>query len=120
MTTLEETEFYAKDLLSALTAVGLTATVDQTGGGTATFYVQNAPTEEPILIGPGSFAWGNPGNSVFTTEDLYIGEDSYDLNDELKDYDPEAVSPALDATMEEIALMTKVEYEKLNATKEEV
>lgn len=118
-TTLEETEFYAKDLVAALVVEGLIARVEQTGGGTATFYVQNAPTEEPILIGPGSFSWGNPGNSVFTTEELFIGEDSYDLNDELKDYDPECVSPTLDATLEEVAKMVKVEYDKLNAPKQE-
>jgi hypothetical protein len=115
MTTLEETEFYAKDLIAELVVVGLIARVEQTGGGTATIFVQNAPTEEPILIGPGSYNWGTAGNSVFTTEELYIGEDSYDLNDELKDYDPEAVSPAMDATVAEIAQMTKTEYDKLNS-----
>jgi len=120
MNTLEETEFYAKDLVAELVVVGLVAYVEQTGGGTATIRVQNAPTEEVILIGPGSYAWGTPGNSVFTTEELFIGEDSYDLNDELKDYDPEAVSPALDATTAEIALMVKAEYDKLNSAKEAV
>lgn len=118
-TTLEETEFYAKDLVAELVVIGLVAYVEQTGGGTATMRVQNTPTEEPVLIGPGSFSWGNPGNSVFTTEELFIGEDSYDLNDELKDYDPECVSPAMDATVEEIAQLVKAEYDKLNSAKKE-
>lgn len=120
MNSLHENEFYAKPLILELNRLGMTAIVEQTGGGTATLSVQNDASHERILAGPGSYDWNNAGISVFTTEEFCIGEDAYDNNDELKDYDPESVPANVGDSIEAIALIIKAEYDKLNSDKKEV
>lgn len=76
---IEGNEFYAKDLVEALAAEGVTSIIGQSGGGTATLYVRlDRQTEDGtdyFLIGPGSYNWTDPGTSILTTDDLSCGED---------------------------------------------
>ncbi len=89
---LEETQFYARELIDALKAVGFRdTTVEQTGGGTATIYARK-DTEEHLLGGPGWFNWLHPSESVFTTDELFVGETDYAPEGvEDKDWDPHTI-----------------------------
>ncbi|WP_416430448.1 hypothetical protein [Paenarthrobacter nicotinovorans] len=80
--TAEETEWFpARELVDAMKAEGLELQVEQTGGGTATFFLQSEGSHT-FTIGPGSFSWKNPLESRFTTAELYYGPDHYDEADE--------------------------------------
>lgn len=112
---LEATEFYAEDLIAALSEAGLrNAIVYQSGGGTATFEIREEPQDEALLIGPGSYDWKNPAKSVFTTDELSYGADSYDVDGELKDEDPEQFYIHPDAELSEVARLVTAEYRKMN------
>ncbi|NIJ03382.1 hypothetical protein FHR86_003741 [Paenarthrobacter ilicis] len=69
--------FPARELVDAMKAEGLELHVDQTGGGTATFFLQSAGCHT-FTVGPGSFSWKDPLASEFTTAELYYGPDRYD------------------------------------------
>ncbi|MFJ4268380.1 hypothetical protein ACIPY1_17630 [Paenarthrobacter nicotinovorans] len=69
--------FPARELVDAMKAEGLELQVGQTGGGTATFFLQSEGSHT-FLIGPGSFDWNDPLESQFTTAELYYGPDHYD------------------------------------------
>jgi hypothetical protein len=113
---LEETEFYAEDLIALLQAEGLkSAKVYQSGGGTATFEIREEPQDEALLIGPGSYDWRNSAKSVFTTDELSYGADQYDVDGELKDEDPEQFYIHPDAELTEVARLVAAEYRKLNS-----
>lgn len=87
-TSLEETVFFAKDLIDALEAEGVTAVVFQSGGNCATIEIRQEPHHEAFLVGPGSYNWNNPSQSIFTTDELSYGEDVYDVDGEMKEADP--------------------------------
>ncbi|VXB16531.1 hypothetical protein ARTHRO9V_1270003 [Arthrobacter sp. 9V] len=58
--TAEEIEWFpARDLVDAMKAEGLELHVEQTGGGTATFFLQSEGNHT-FTVGPGSFNWKNP------------------------------------------------------------
>ena len=108
MTALEANEFYGGDLVAALKEAGFeNAFVNQTGGGTATIYVSQSKertagkVDEIILGGPGSYQWGDPGKSVFTTDDFYIGEEQYYNCEEdvEKNWEPYTVSTPIGASI---------------------
>lgn len=112
---LESTEFYAEDLIKALHAEGLaSAKVYQSGGGTATFEIREEPQDEALLIGPGSYDWRDSSKSVFTTDELSYGADSYDVEGELKDEDPEQFYIHPDTELPEVARLVAAEYRKMN------
>lgn len=73
--------FQAKELVDAVKAEGFELHVLQTGGGTATFELK-AEGYPVYLIGPGSYNWGAPLESEFTTSELYYGPDHYDEDGE--------------------------------------
>ncbi|WP_024821101.1 hypothetical protein [Arthrobacter sp. 31Y] len=76
--TAEEIEWFpARELVDAMKNEGLDLQVGQTGGGTATFFLQEEGSHT-FLIGPGSFNWNDPLESQFTTAELYYGPDHYD------------------------------------------
>ena len=111
---LESTEFYAKDLIEAFAKEGITATVFQSGGGTATFEIRTEPHHEAFLIGPGSYDWNNPALSVFTTDELSYGEDQYDVDGEMKDADPENFYIVPETPLGDVAKEIAEAYRKLN------
>ncbi|SEJ83670.1 hypothetical protein SAMN04487917_1217 [Arthrobacter sp. yr096] len=76
--TAEEIEWFpARELVVAMKAEGLELQVGQTGGGTATFFLESEGSHA-FLIGPGSYSWNTPLESQFTTAELYYGPDQYD------------------------------------------
>ncbi|MGK3708745.1 hypothetical protein [Arthrobacter sp. IK3] len=88
----QDLEVTADELTGALAAKGIDAFVHQTGGNTATIYA--TLPRNIIIVGPGVFNYENPGASVFTSQDLYVGT--------LAEEDPGiAVTPG--ATAEKIA-----------------
>lgn len=114
-TPLEETEFYAEDLIAALVAEGLTsAKVYQSGGGCATFEIRQEPQDDAVLIGPGSYDWRNSEKSVFTTDELSYGADPYDVDGEQKDHDPQEFYVASGTPLDEVAKAVASEYRRLN------
>lgn len=72
-------EVSAGRLLTALGEVigDRSAFVEQTGGGVATIYVGEADENGryELAIGPGSYNWSVPGDSVFALSELYVGPD---------------------------------------------
>ena len=76
---IEGNEFYVRDLVSALKEEGLEAVIGQSGGGTATLYIELGRKCEDgsdyFLIGPGSYNWTDAPTSIMTTDELYYGED---------------------------------------------
>lgn len=114
-TTLESTEFYAKDLIDALAKEGITAVVFQSGGNTATITTLISQSDhEAFLIGPGSYDWNVPSKSVFTTDELSYGEDQYDAEGELKDVDPESFYIVPETPIAEVAKIIAEAYRKRN------
>lgn len=112
---LEETEFYAEDLIKALVAEGLTsAVVYQSGGNCATFEIRQEPQDDAVLIGPGSYNWREAGKSVFTTDELSYGADPYNVDGDLKDEDPQEFSVESGASLEQVAKLVAEEYRRLN------
>jgi len=77
--------FPARELVDAMKAEGLELHVDQTGGGTATFFLQSEGCHT-FTVGPGSFSWKDPLASKFTTAELYYGPDHYDDDGEPVDF----------------------------------
>ena len=71
--------FNAGELTDALKAEGLESEIWHTGGGCATIYIRlDRKCEEGddyFMIGPGSYHWEDPRKSLFTTDELYYGED---------------------------------------------
>lgn len=107
--------FPASDLLEPLKAEGLDkATVEQTGGGTATFYIQQEPHHDMVTVGPGSFHWGEPDKSLFTLDEFYYGMDCYDNDGELRDEDPENHRILPGTSMADAAKTIAEFYRKLN------
>lgn len=76
---VSDNQFYVKDLVAALATEGVTAEIGQSGGGTATLYVELdrycADGKDYFLIGPGSYNWSDAPMSTMTTDELYCGED---------------------------------------------
>ncbi|MCC3299418.1 hypothetical protein [Arthrobacter caoxuetaonis] len=64
-------EITAGQILKGLTDKGIDCLVYQTGGGTATIYA--VMSRRIIIAGPGAYDFANPENSVFNTDDLYVG-----------------------------------------------
>lgn len=69
----ESTAVQADAILSALAEMDLAATVEQSGGGTATIYAGRDVSA--IAIGPGSYDWENPSASTFDYSELFVGPD---------------------------------------------
>lgn len=112
---LESTEFYAKDLIDALAKEGVTAVVFQSGGNTATITTLISQSDhEAFLIGPGSYNWDRPGQSIFTTDELSYGEDQYDAEGELKDEDPESFYIVPETAIADVAKEIAEAYRKRN------
>jgi len=81
-------------------AEGLELQVGQTGGGTATFFLQREGSHT-FLIGPGSYNWNDPLESQFTTAELYYGPDQYDEDREpvkFSDDDEKTITPGTPMT----------------------
>ena len=97
----EEIEWFpARDLVDAMKAEGLELQVGQTGGGTATFFLQREGSHT-FLIGPGSYNWNDPLESQFTTAELYYGPDQYDEDREpvkFSDDDEKTITPGTPMT----------------------
>lgn len=70
------TDIYAREIITALSVLGIDCFVGQSGGGTATLYIKLQDCDEYFLIGPGSYDWTYPHLSLFTSEDLYYGLDT--------------------------------------------
>ena len=110
-----EPYFPASDLLEPLKAEGLDkAYVEQTGGGTATFYIQQEKHHEMVTAGPGRFDWGNPDNSEFTLGEFYYGMDCYDNDGDLRDEDPENFQILPGTSMADAAKAIAEFYRNLN------
>ncbi|GGJ41725.1 hypothetical protein [Paenarthrobacter histidinolovorans] len=77
--------FPARELVDAMKAEGLELHVDQTGGGTATLFLQREGSHT-FTIGPGSYSWNAPLESEFTTAELHYGPDHYDEDGEPVDF----------------------------------
>ena len=69
--------FKASELIEEMRRHGFELQVTQTGGGTATLELQ-AEGHDLFLIGPGSYDWANPEDSVFTTDELSYGLDMWE------------------------------------------
>ncbi|WP_405476482.1 hypothetical protein [Paenarthrobacter ilicis] len=69
--------FPARELVDAMKAEGLELHVGQTGGGTATCFLQQEGSHT-FTIGPGTYSWNAPQESWFTATALYYGPDHYD------------------------------------------
>lgn len=65
----------AGEILAALREElpGMKATVEQTGGSTATIYAGGDDTAPAVVIGPGSYDWSAPFQSEFYFDGLYVG-----------------------------------------------
>lgn len=111
---IEDTEFYAENLIKALEEAGFKAYVEQTGGGTATLYANKVEGDNKILGGPGSYNWREPGKSVFTSDEFFVGEDAYDNDDQPKDHDPESVASESGDDVPALVALFVSEYEKHN------
>lgn len=109
------TEFYAKELAPELLKRGFNVVIEQTGGGTATFYVSKGETDEYILGGPGSYDWENFENSTFTTDEFCVGEELF-RRDGLteKDDEPEGVYVNPSDSFSQIADLFVKLYEEAN------
>lgn len=110
-------EFTAAEFIALLKEEGMTAYVTQTGGNTATFYIDNGPEFEVMAIGPGSYNWGNPGASEFTTDELSYALDYYDRNDEYREPEPENFYIAPGTSLQEAAREIAAKYRELNGGK---
>ena len=87
--------FFAKELTDPIKAEGLKVNTCQSGGGTATLYIEdpNKPQHDMFLVGPGSYNWGNPDMSQFTMDELSYGLDHWeDDGEEMREEEPESVS----------------------------
>lgn len=111
---LEPNQFYAEDLLTALTEAGFTAEVEHTGGGTATIAARKVPNDNRILGGPGWYCWPDARRSEFTTEEFFIGEDAYGNDDELKDHDPSSTMAPDGADIPTLVRIFEAEYAQNN------
>ena len=77
--------FTGSQIVDAIRAVtDLPVFIAQTGGGVATIFIdENKETAEPIgeaarlAVGPGTYNWNIPGDSIFYAEDLSIGPDDW-------------------------------------------
>lgn len=104
--TAQEIEWFpARELVDAMKTEGLKLQVGQTGGNTATFFLQEEGSRT-FLIGPGSFNWNDPLESQFTTAELYYGPDHYD-----DDGEPVEVSDDEEKTITPGTLMTDIAAE---------
>lgn len=68
--------FPARELIEAMNTEGLDLQIVQTGGGTATLFLESEGSHA-FLIGPGSYDWNEPLASRFSTAELYYGPDPY-------------------------------------------
>jgi hypothetical protein len=108
--------FQARELIAALQAEGMTATVEQMGGGTAALLIDNGPgCIEPLLIGPGSYDWTYPHLSSFTTEDLYYGPDTLTREGEPRDSDPPSWDIEPGTPLAGVARALAAKYRELNS-----
>jgi hypothetical protein len=111
----EEIEWFpARELVDVMKAEGLELQVGQTGGGTATFFLQ-AEGSHTFLIGPGSYSWADPQESQFTTAELYYGPDQYDEDGEpveFSDDEEKTVTPG--TPMAEIAHEIAANFRRFN------
>ncbi|MDR6989315.1 hypothetical protein J2Y66_003830 [Paenarthrobacter nitroguajacolicus] len=106
--------FPARELVTAMKAEGLELQVGQTGGGTATFFLQKGGSHT-FLIGPGSFNWSEPLESQFTTAELYYGPDQYDEDGEPVEFpDDEEKTIAPGTPMAEIAKEVAANFRRFN------
>lgn len=110
---LGENEFYGRDLIAALQAEGLKATIEHTGGGTATMYVDNDPAHEMIVVGPGYFGEGNTG-AIFTTDEMFYSLDYLDRNDNYRAVDPEMFEIAPGTPLQAAARQIAAKYREVN------
>jgi hypothetical protein len=111
---LDENEFYGSDLLDALQAEGLRATIEHTGGGTATMYVDNSPNEETLVVGPGYFGFGNTG-AIFDTGDLHYSLDVMNRDGETyRAEDPEMFTIEPGTPLPEVVRLIAAKYRELN------
>lgn len=111
---LEPNRFYAKDLIAALREAGFTATVEHTGGGTATLAARKTPEDNRILGGPGWYNWPEAERSEFTTDEFFIGEDAYGNDDEHKGYDPDHVMAPAGADIPALVRIFETQYAEHN------
>lgn len=112
---IEGNEFYARDLIDALKNEGLTESyVEQTGGGCATFMISRGiEGDMQFTAGPGSYNWTDAGTSVFTTDELYFGQDYWDYT-EKHDTEPEEYPIAPGTPIPEIARAIAAKYREIN------
>ncbi|MET3370956.1 UNVERIFIED_CONTAM: hypothetical protein ABIE34_004235 [Jeotgalibacillus campisalis] len=110
----EITWFPARELVDAMKAEGLELHVDQTGGGTATFFLQSEGSHT-FTVGPGSYSWTNPLESEFTTAELYYGPDHYDDDGEPVEFsadDEKTITPG--TPMADIAQEIAANFRQFN------
>ncbi|MFJ4210685.1 hypothetical protein ACIPY2_19695 [Paenarthrobacter sp. NPDC089675] len=106
--------FPARELVDAMKAEGLDLHVGQTGGGTATFFLQEEGSHT-FLIGPGSYSWNAPQESEFTTADLHYGPDQYDEDGEPVEFsDDEQKTTTPGTLMADIAKEIATNFRRFN------
>lgn len=106
--------FPARELVDAMKTEGLKLQVEQTGGGTATFFLQEEGSHT-FLIGPGSYSWNAPLESEFTTAELYYGPDQYDEEGEPVEFsDAEERTIAPGTLMADIAKEIATNFRRFN------
>ncbi len=106
--------FSARELVDAMKAEGLELHVDQTGGGTATFFLQSAGCHT-FTVGPGAFSWKDPLASKFTTAELYYGPDRYDDDGEPVEFSADEEKTVTPGTpMADIAQEIAVNFRRFN------
>ena len=106
--------FPARELVDAMKAEGLDLQVDQTGGGTATLFLQRKGSHT-FTIGPGSFSWKDPLESKFTTAELYYGPDHYDDDGEPVEFSADEEKTITPGTpMADIAHAIAVNFHRFN------
>jgi 3'-phosphoadenosine 5'-phosphosulfate sulfotransferase (PAPS reductase)/FAD synthetase len=111
---IEGNQFYARDLIDALKNEGIhSAWVWQSGGGTATFVIKENDAHMSFTAGPGSYNWTDAPTSVFTTDELYYGQEYNDYVEKF-DSEPEEFPIAPGTPIPEIARAIAAEYRKVN------
>lgn len=106
--------FPARGLTEAMVTEGFELQVGQTGGGTATFFLQSEGSHT-FLIGPGSYDWNDPLESQFTTAELYYGSDHYDGDGEpveIPDDEEKTITPG--TPMADIAKEVAAAFRRFN------
>lgn len=111
---LRTTEFYASELIDAIEALGVDATVYHSGGGCATFEIGNDDVNESVLAGPGSYNWDSPNESIFSTDEFFYGEDAYDCDGDEKNRELDSFVVESETPIKEIAQNIVAYYNILN------